>query len=522
MDGVQDSIFRNNLVYGNGRHAMRGYDIDASAGPRNLTIVHNTFVAGSGGWPIKLTQDLGGHTIFNNILLSPNGAIVVGNSNFESNYNIVSDGFSLNEESSIISLSSWRSAGHGQNSIVSTESAVFVGGGDYHLRSGSPAIDAGISSFNGFSAPNVDLEGNSRPFGGGYDAGAYESGSSPSSCDLTSGSWSQNNVEEGTIVTLNVAGTDCDGETISFEVLEYDPASGDDPVTTNPLNVVFSGSATGSWTAEYQDDGLFGGDPEYYFIASVVGDIEQIETGKGDAELLHVSESINTVCGDGVCNGTETSVTCPADCPTSVCGDGVCNGTETSVTCPADCPTSVCGDGVCNGTETNISCPADCNVTPPAYFGDLDNDTKITISDIRIIMGHMLNNEINWEADVNEDGTVNIFDLVRVASIWGKQYGTDTVAPTILGSSPTGVLPVGTTRVILSIDTDERAFCRFSLNPGTNFASMTPFFKTGGIHHTREETGLSDGQTYNYYVKCQDESGNLNSVDYIVDFSIGV
>ncbi len=42
--------------------------------------------------------------------------------------------------------------------------------GDYHLQSGSPAIDSGSSQ----DAPSIDLDGNSRPQGGGYDIGAYE------------------------------------------------------------------------------------------------------------------------------------------------------------------------------------------------------------------------------------------------------------------------------------------------------------------------------------------------------------
>ena len=45
--------------------------------------------------------------------------------------------------------------------------------GDYHLQAGSPAIDAGSSQ----GAPAIDLDGNVRPAGGGYDIGAYEYGS---------------------------------------------------------------------------------------------------------------------------------------------------------------------------------------------------------------------------------------------------------------------------------------------------------------------------------------------------------
>jgi hypothetical protein len=44
------------------------------------------------------------------------------------------------------------------------------GTGDYHLVSGSAAIDAGTST----GAPTTDLDGLPRPLGGGYDVGCYE------------------------------------------------------------------------------------------------------------------------------------------------------------------------------------------------------------------------------------------------------------------------------------------------------------------------------------------------------------
>jgi hypothetical protein len=44
--------------------------------------------------------------------------------------------------------------------------------GDYRLREGSPAIDAGTVE----GAPDTDIEGVSRPCGGGVDQGAYERG----------------------------------------------------------------------------------------------------------------------------------------------------------------------------------------------------------------------------------------------------------------------------------------------------------------------------------------------------------
>ncbi len=58
-------------------------------------------------------------------------------------------------------------------SLIGTD-PLFVGPGDYHLRSGSPAIDAGTNT----GAPDNDLDGNSRIVNSVVDMGAYEFGAS--------------------------------------------------------------------------------------------------------------------------------------------------------------------------------------------------------------------------------------------------------------------------------------------------------------------------------------------------------
>jgi hypothetical protein len=49
------------------------------------------------------------------------------------------------------------------------------GTGDYHLQSGSRAINSGTST----AAPSLDLDGVPRPFGSGFDLGVYEFGGTP-------------------------------------------------------------------------------------------------------------------------------------------------------------------------------------------------------------------------------------------------------------------------------------------------------------------------------------------------------
>ncbi len=180
MDGVQDSVIRNNLVYGNVRNALRAYAIDGAEGPKNLTIVNNTFLTGAtGGWPVKLTEDLGGHLVFNCILLSDNpdtGSIALEPSpDFASAHNVVVDRFTNDDESSTLSLAEWQALGYDDGSVIGTAAALFYDASqdDYHLLGTASAVGLGLDAFQGQSAPGTDLEGNPRP-AGAIDAGAFE------------------------------------------------------------------------------------------------------------------------------------------------------------------------------------------------------------------------------------------------------------------------------------------------------------------------------------------------------------
>jgi len=178
MDGVHDSTVRNNLIYDMARNGARAFQEDGASGPQNLRFINNTFIAND-GWAIKLSEDRGGHVIFNNILLangSNGGAVSVGSSNVTSDYNAAVNRFSRDNDSSTISLDAWKSGGDDTHSFVSTSSALFVNAAsdNYHRKDGGPAVDAGVPTLNSTSAPATDLEGVPRPRGSGFDLGAYE------------------------------------------------------------------------------------------------------------------------------------------------------------------------------------------------------------------------------------------------------------------------------------------------------------------------------------------------------------
>jgi hypothetical protein len=178
MDGVTDSVIRNNLIYDNHASGISLYHIDAAAGSTGNLVINNTIVnAADGRWCININSDSSANTVRNNILYnyhSFRGVITIDASSragFASDYNTVMSRFSTDGGDTVIDLPSWQALGYDLHSFVATPAQLFlVEGSDFHLRTGSPAIDAGTS----VGAPNDDVDGNPRPVGAGVDIGAYE------------------------------------------------------------------------------------------------------------------------------------------------------------------------------------------------------------------------------------------------------------------------------------------------------------------------------------------------------------
>jgi hypothetical protein len=145
MDGVQTVRIENNIFSNNTKHGIRGYRIDGGGGPKDWVIVNNTFFANES--PVKTTEDLGGHILFNNLFVdNVDNAVQMDAANFGSSSNLTS----------------------------SDENAIFVNAAsnDLRLKQGSPPVDTGISAFMGIAAPTDDLASESRT--GIPDIGAFE------------------------------------------------------------------------------------------------------------------------------------------------------------------------------------------------------------------------------------------------------------------------------------------------------------------------------------------------------------
>jgi hypothetical protein len=208
-DGVQNSVFRNNLLYGNHASGISLYQIDGAQGSRDNVVVHNTIVqAADGRWAINIQTGSTGNLVENNILYNEQsfrGSIAISADSlagFVSDGNVVMDRFSVDGGDTRVGLAAWRSAtGQDMHSIVATPAALFVdfAGNDYHLSATSPARDAGLT----LAEVTEDLDGAPRPQGGASDIGAYEFPDAPTQITLT-----VTRAGSGT-VTSAPAGIDC-------------------------------------------------------------------------------------------------------------------------------------------------------------------------------------------------------------------------------------------------------------------------------------------------------------------------
>ncbi len=166
-------VTANNIVF-----AVSAWGIQMWHAATNATIINNTVFACYGGITVGAGDSPGGVTA-DNTLVANN--IVYKNTG----YGIYEYGATGTHNRYINNLVTGNPTEIALlNGLSATETLTadpqFVnyqanGTGDYHLKSTSPAINAGTST----SAPAQDFSGGTRPVGGAWDIGAYEYGATP-------------------------------------------------------------------------------------------------------------------------------------------------------------------------------------------------------------------------------------------------------------------------------------------------------------------------------------------------------
>jgi hypothetical protein len=96
----------------------------------------------------------------------------------------------------------------------------------------------------------------------------------------------------------------------------------------------------------------------------------------------------------------------------------------------------------------------------------------------------------------------------------------DTSPPDRSSGYPDGPVDYNNGEVIAGLSTNENAVCKYSNVADTSFTAMNDMYSSGQISHEFKVQDVVMGKTYEFFVKCMDEVGNVNSDDYIIKFNI--
>ena len=178
----------------------------------------------------------------------------------------------------------------------------------------------------------------------------------------------------------------------------------------------------------------------------------------------------------------------------------------------------------------------------PASSSTVSNDDTITFTDSETTNPQCSLDNSHWNnctttvtsfhdltgwSSINEGDTFTLYlkDTDTAGNTGTAQVDNltkaDESAPVRDNGSPSGTLSSGTTFIAVSLTTSESATCKYSTSSGTVYADMADSLDTtNGTTHTKSISGLTDGNSYNYYVRCKDESNNANDTDYRISFSV--
>jgi hypothetical protein len=485
VDGCAGNAYNNVLIY-NGDSAsvhmgVRGGFYASSSSP-SWNLKNNIFW---GNYPDEIRTDsesipTSDYNVFYH----------VGNNTVENN------AFSLDNGSTQQSWSTYH-ASYDTNSSYGDPKLVSVT--DYYFQPASPAIDAGTNV--GFTS---DYAGN--PIYGLPDIGAYE----------YQPPYDMGTDEVDTSANVRVYG---DGK-----FRNVDTAGG----TTADLTVIPQGSQTTKWLDITKAD-----DESSLIWQTNHKKWKESSTTLGDTDTLH---TVGDLTAGKSYSLRIDNVLATANITGADCTGGVCVADESG-----EITFTYTGGYSDHSFDLNDDVAPVLSITSPEEGDTVSGDDTITFSDSEETDPQCSLNNTDWQdcesgvtsfsaltgwSSIAENDTFTLYlkDTDDANNTGTAQVGNltkaDTQAPIRSDGSPSGELTSSTTQTAISLETDENATCRYDATSKDYGDMANPFTTADGISHSATVDGLTSGQGYTYYVRCQDGSNNQNDTDYLISFSV--
>ncbi|MFH1423441.1 MAG: hypothetical protein ABIG29_00600 [Candidatus Nealsonbacteria bacterium] len=126
----------------------------------------------------------------------------------------------------------------------------------------------------------------------------------------------------------------------------------------------------------------------------------------------------------------------------------------------------------------------------------------------------------DMNSNANTSDVVIKFGVGGVSYLPSSPQNQDITPPYRYKGYPDDDMPYSTKNVQITLQTDEKAVCRYDTVSGVSYGQMKIFDSTNNLLHSTEASGFNEGETYKYYIKCADERNNINTDDYLISFKV--